>query len=176
MPRSKLRLAIVVALLLIAGGCASVGGGVPGIDNFDEVQAGSIYRGAQPARAGIETLKSRGVRTIINLRHDPQGWEEKQVVAAGINYIWIPMFASDVKPAQVDDALSALASAQRPIFIHCRLGRDRTGLAVGAFRIVQQDWTQEQAIKELYDHGYNWALYPGIERYLRTLEKKRRPI
>lgn len=146
-----------------------------GIGNFDEVQACVIYRGAQPERAAIKSLERRGVRTVINLRHDPRAWEEKSVIDAQMSYVWVPMFASDVKPAQVEIALHAIESAQRPIFIHCRFGCDRTGLAIGAYRIVDQKWSADRAVKELYDHGYHWALYPGIERYLRTLEERPQP-
>src|SRR5689334_5473566 len=103
-------------LSCIAGACASVGGSAKGISNFGEVTGSSIYRGAQPTAAGIETLKSLGVRTVINLRHDPESWEEAKMVEAGFTYIWIPMFASDVKPGQVENVLHALESAQRPVF------------------------------------------------------------
>ena len=162
---------LTLTLAILLPGCATVGRSVRGIDNFDVVESGVVYRGAQPSHQGIETLKSLGVRTIVNLRHDPRAWEERECIAAGIDYIWIPMFASDVKPAQVENVLRAFGTAERPIFVHCRFGRDRTGLAVGAWRLTDGDWPREKIIEELHVHGYNWLAYPGIERYLRSVKR-----
>jgi uncharacterized protein (TIGR01244 family) len=166
----------VLLLILLAGGCSSVGRKVNGIGNFDVVDPprSHLYRGAQPTRQGIATLKSMGVRTVINLRDDPPSWEEAAVVAAGMNYVWIPTSPLREDPGQIRNCLRILQSAEQPIFIHCRQGRDRTGLEVAAYRLTtqQKTWTLEMAIQDLRAHGYNWALFPGIEQYLRTTDFK----
>jgi hypothetical protein len=30
-----------------------------------------------------------------------------------------------------------------------------------------QGWDRGRTVEELRAHGYNWAVYPGIERYVR---------
>ena len=157
------------AILLLTSGCATVGKSEHGIDNFDEVQPGALYRGAQPSRDGIVLLKQRGVRTVINLRDDPPPWEKGAAEQAGLHYVSIPMNAGNVDRSAVGKLALAMQLEPRPLFVHCKVGCDRTGLAVAMFRVSQQRWTSADAIKDLYAHGYHWLLFPGIERYVRTL-------
>ena len=166
-----MRLFPLLILALLAG-CQTVGRNVVGIDNFALVEDhdGGILRGAQPSPEGYQTLAARGVKTVINLRDDANPGEITELHNAGIKYDLIRTSAADVRPEQIQTFLEKLRTEPRPIFIHCRMGRDRTGLEVACYRIVDQNWPREKAIKELYDHGYNWALYPGIERYLRTFD------
>jgi hypothetical protein len=32
------------------------------------------------------------------------------------------------------------------------------------------EWTRDRAIRDLHAHGYNWFLFPGIERFIRTAD------
>jgi protein tyrosine phosphatase (PTP) superfamily phosphohydrolase (DUF442 family) len=164
---------LVLLVALLSGGCATVGQRVEGIANFDTVESPApIYRGAQPSVKGIATLQSMGVRTVINLRDDPPAWEEQAVVSAGMNYIWIPTSPLREDPGQIRAFLRAMQSAERPLFIHCLQGRDRTGLEVAIYRLThrQSEWTRERVIQDLRAHGYNWMLFPGIERYIRSTD------
>jgi hypothetical protein len=49
-----------------------------------------------------------------------------------------------------------------PEYVHCLMGRDRTGLAIVAFRVRVQRWTREAALNDLDAHGYNWVMYPNV--------------
>jgi uncharacterized protein (TIGR01244 family) len=156
-------------LLPLVTGCATVGKNVTGIDNFAQVDD-ALYRGAQPSEDGVETLRQQGVRTIINLRDDPNPAEPAWAERAGITYIAIPSKATKVEPAKVAEFLQDVEHAPRPVFIHCRQGRDRTGLDVAVYRIVYQGWTRDAALKDLYDHGYHWAVFPGIAKYVKSFD------
>ena len=157
--------ATYVILCFISGCASTVGQRVPGIDNFAEVEPG-LFRGAQPSSAGIKELAKRGIRTIINLRDDPVSSEPKGAAAAGMNYVHIPSNAAIVSPAKINRFLQQVQTQPRPIFVHCRAGRDRTGLEIAMYRLVVEKWPRDRAIAELYAHGYNWMLYPGIAQYL----------
>ena len=165
----RLFLPVVLAALLLAG-CKSVAQRVNGVNNFAVVQdpPHTIYRGAQPSEAGIDTLRQRGVRTIINLRDDPMPDEQEIVERAGLQYVHIPTSPWKVEPAKVQEFLKQIETVPRPVFVHCALGRDRTGLEIAVYRIVVQKWSRQDAIAELYAHGYDWALYPHIAKYLKT--------
>jgi tyrosine-protein phosphatase SIW14 len=163
----------LLAMLLIAGGCtASTGTRLRGIDNFAVVDPGAaaLYRGAQPSGEGWGTLAEMGVKTVIDLRDDPVPAEQGALAHAGIRYVQIPWSAGAVDPRRVATFLERVRSEPRPIFVHCRLGCDRTGLEIAAYRIVEQGWSRGDAIKELHAHGYHWMFFPGIERYLRTFD------
>ena len=36
----------------------------------------------------------------------------------------------------------------KKIFVHCRVGVDRTGVAVASYRIAKEGWSPEEAMKE----------------------------
>src|SRR5215211_4759664 len=153
----------VIVLVMFAGGCATVGKHAPGLQNVDTVDPApnAIYRGGQPTRKGIETLQKMGVKTVIDLRNDRQHWEAQAVADAGMKYVNIKASAFDADPLVVEEFLKTVASAERPIYVHCKQGRDRTGLGIASYRLAFQgdEWTREEAIRELHAHGYHWFVF-----------------
>jgi tyrosine-protein phosphatase SIW14 len=170
---SPMRAVPNTALILILGlmvGCSTTGKNIAGINNFDTVKDGVLYRGAQPSREGIQTLKAQGVRTVVNLRDDPPSWEKEAVEQAGMNYVSIPSVAHKTDPAAIQRFLQTMKDGDKPVFVHCHVGRDRTGLNVATYRIVEEGATRDAAIKDLHDHGYQWLFFPGIEKYLKSFD------
>lgn len=104
--------------------------------NLHTVVAGQVYRGAQPPPELIEELvKDYGVRTIVNLRGCglPNDWYAKETQAVqrlGINQEDI-CFSALRLPSSVElrRLVEVIDKAQYPIYLHCRRGADRTGLA-----------------------------------------------
>ena len=169
------------SVTLFLAGCyqSKLGMAVPGIDNFGEVQGKEcvIYRGAQPEEKGITTLREKGVRTIINLRNDPDPREEEWAKAAGMRYVHIPSDPMNPKLPDVRKYLQIITCrlaapfvgepVKGPIFVHCYAGRDRTGMFVAAYRVAEQAWSTNQAIHELDAYGHNRLLFPQIHQFLR---------
>ena len=171
---SRLHLSLLT-LVLFAGGCgATVGRNLKGVPNFATVDDApeAIYRGGQPTKAGFKTLKEMGVKTVIDLRDDRVPWAKDAVTKNGMTYVNIPSNAARTSPTTIAAFLTAVSAAERPIYVHCKRGRDRTGLEVACYRLVhQQDrWTRAQAIEDLRRHGHQRVFFPGIERYLRTFD------
>src|SRR5258708_35836619 len=53
----------------------------------------------------------------------------------------------------------------KKIFVHCRLGNDRTGMMIAAYRMGEQGWSAEQAMKEMHFFGYtsvHHLMCPGL--------------
>ena len=166
---------LALAPMVLLVGCSTVGTRQAGIDNFAVVEKGpqGICRGAQPSSAGYATLKSRGVCSVIDLRDDAVPGARENAERAGLRYVHIPTNAAVTDPAKIRLFLDAMATAPHPVFVHCLAGRDRTGLEIAVYRIVVQGWSRETALRELYAHGYNWGLFPGIARYLKTFDPAR---
>ena len=162
------RVAILVCLSLVAG-CSTIGTKIPGVNNFDQVEPG-LLRGAQPSSGGFKTLADRGVKTVIDLRDDARHDEKQRVTELGMNYVWLPSNAAFSSPDQASRFLHFVQSSPRPIFVHCKAGCDRTGQNIAVYRIVMNGWTRQQAIDELYAHGYHWMLFPNIEHFLKTFQ------
>ena len=91
-----------------------------------------LYRGAQPTEAGIKELKQKGIRTVVNFRNEDKWikWEKEQVEKSGMNYVGLPWsITSSVKPELLDQFFEILDKPEnRPVFFHCKHGRDRTGV------------------------------------------------
>lgn len=128
---------------------------VAGVKNFGEVTP-YLYRGAQPTREGLKALAGMGVDIVVDLRLSGQSSERKVVTADGMKYISIPwhcMFPSDKKTALFLKVLRD--NPKKKIFVHCRFGDDRTGMMVAAYRMAVENWTPEQAWKEMRQFGLN---------------------
>jgi protein tyrosine/serine phosphatase len=148
---NRYRCCILLSVCVCAVGCASrapVGQRVDGVDNFGVVSH-DLWRGARPTTIGMQTLQQMGVKTIIDLEERDASAE----IPPGINYVRLPV--SPMRCDRVDGAalLRAIETSPKPIFIHCRQGRDRTGLAVAMYRCKVEGMPADDAIKEL--HAYN---------------------
>ena len=155
-------------LCMAATACGTVGQHRAGIDNFDQVSS-TLYRGAQPSEEGIRTLASYHVGTVINLRGGDDSREAKMVRDAGMTYLHLPLEAETVTVADAEKILALIADAPKPVFVHCHVGRDRTGLAVAAYRIRYQGWTLQAAVADMYKHGHFWLFYPKVRGALAQL-------
>lgn len=162
---------MLMAVVCLAG-CASQRGYQVAIPNFDRVD-GQVYRGAQPNALGIERLKAEGIRTVISLRGgDAWSAEEALCRAAGMAYTNVGM--RGVWPSQGDlvAAMAAMATAERPVFVHCQWGCERTGLVIGCYRI-DQGWSVAAAWNDAKVHGSSSlaGMKSALKGYARRMGK-----
>jgi tyrosine-protein phosphatase SIW14 len=141
--------------------------GIPNAGKISDV----LLRGAQPSEKGFAQLKKLGVTTIVNLRDESREvvWERKVTESLGLRYVNIPVRGwSPPFDNQVAQFLKLFHdTAGQRIFVHCYYGDDRTGVMVATYRIAQQDWTADQAVKEMYFFGFHHSLYPNMKSYVR---------
>lgn len=135
------------------------GADVTGIRNFHQVND-HIYRGAQPAAQGFQTLSKLGVKTVIDLREtgSRSRTEQELVEAAGMRYVSVPLSGIQApSDAQVAKLLAMLDDTSAgPVFIHCRRGADRTGTVCACYRIAHDRWPNEKALGEARSFGMSW--------------------
>ncbi|WP_425262893.1 tyrosine-protein phosphatase [Pseudomonas kulmbachensis] len=74
----------------------------------------------------------------------------------GVTQVQLPYRTNHVDDADVLAALRAIqtAQAQGPVLMHCKHGVDRTGLMAAMYRVVVQDWSKEDALKEMTQGGF----------------------
>lgn len=53
--------------------------------------------------------------------------------------------------------------AGQPILIHCTSGAQRTGVAIGTYRMLVQHWTAKQVVHELLENGWHRDDLPLID-------------
>jgi len=150
---------------------------LPGLENVGIVAPG-ILRGAQPDPEGYRTLKEMGVKTVINLRTTMH--EKEAVEALGMRSIEIPIsMVKLVEKEKVDAVLAAMHDpANQPVYVHCKLGQDRTGIVVASYRVVYDHWTLEEAEEEMQSYGFNdlWQhLKHFLHEYVEDMYRKNMP-
>jgi tyrosine-protein phosphatase SIW14 len=121
---------------------------IKGVPNAGQVTP-RLYRGAQPTAQGFEALAGLGINIVVDLRGSRED-ERERVAKLGMQYVAIPWHC----PFPKDDAFAQFLTLLRQnpgkkVFVHCRLGDDRTGMMVAAFRIAEQGWTAQEAMNEM---------------------------
>jgi tyrosine-protein phosphatase SIW14 len=138
-----------------------------GVPNAGEVTP-KLYRGAQPTAEGFKTLASMGVNIVVDLR----GLDKKeleQVNKLGMEYVAIPWhcpFPRDEAFAQFLELIQK--NPRKKVFVHCRLGDDRAGMTIAAYRMAEQGWTAPEAMKEMQAYGFSQShhfICPGLSSY-----------
>ena len=147
--------------------------GLAGLSNVGRVSPG-IFRGAQPLQEGYKTLKAMGIKTIINLRS--QHGEKDIVEAAGMQSIEIPMSVfRSVDIEKVNNIINSMINPDnQPVYIHCQLGQDRTGVVIAAYRMRVDGWSLSEAEAEMQSFGFNdlWLkLKKFVREYAESLEE-----
>jgi tyrosine-protein phosphatase SIW14 len=146
----------------------------PGIPNFHQVND-RIFRGAQPTDQGWDSLAKLGVKVVVDLRRDREDGdhfiaaEAKAVEAAGMRYVNIPMNGIVApRDADIRKALEIL-NGPDPVFVHCKLGKDRTGTVVACYRISHDRWNNGQAMDEARNIGLH-RIEVGMKRYISSYQ------
>jgi protein tyrosine phosphatase (PTP) superfamily phosphohydrolase (DUF442 family) len=153
------RLPIAVLVL----GLPVFAGSVPGIKNFDQVDA-HVYRGGQPTDEGLQYLARLGVNTIVDLREtgDRSNAEKRVVTGAGMKYVNVPMTGlTPPTDAEITGILAILEdNTTGPVFVHCLRGADRTGAVIAAYHISHDDWNNARALKDAKAHSMSFFQFP----------------
>jgi protein tyrosine/serine phosphatase len=139
-----------------------------GLVKFAEVTP-HLYRGGQPTAEGLVTLKKMGIAVVVDMRSGDRKSEKAAVEKLGMQYYkisWHCPFPSDEPFARLFKVIRE--NPDKKVFVHCRLGDDRTGMAVAAYRMSEQDWSADEAMDEMKEFGFRGAHHltcPGLASY-----------
>jgi protein tyrosine phosphatase (PTP) superfamily phosphohydrolase (DUF442 family) len=126
------------------------------IPDFGEVTP-TLYRGGQPKEHGFEALAKMGFQIVVDLRGDRDN-EREVVTGLGMQYIPMHWQCSFPKDGIFADFITLIRSNPgKKIFVHCRVGDDRTGMMVAAYRMSEEGWSAERARKEMTDFGFSFV-------------------
>ncbi len=143
--------------------------------NFHKVNE-NIYRSGQPDEDEFFSLYTfNGIRSVLNLR----GISDKDEINA-VNRRWknavtlyeIPLDTGNITEEDLYKILTVIRDAPKPLLIHCWHGRNRTGCAVAASRIVFENWSVADAIAELMkpEYGHFKNFYNNIPELIRKAD------
>lgn len=173
---TRRRLLVLAALLLCATGSVAIhrywASRLP--RRFAPVVAGKLYRSGAVTPAQLERLRrDYGIRRIICLLNPDAPITQAERAAAerlGLRWENVPLPGNGAStPAERREILRLLAEDDAgPTLVHCAAGTNRTGLAVGLYRLHFQDWSLDRVLVELRAFGFEDE--PHHENLRRALE------
>ena len=116
----------------------------------------TLYRSALPDAQSLPVLQSLKVHTVLSfIKDDDATW----LGQTPVRRLSIPLHADRVDDADVLRVLRTLQAAEEhgPVLMHCKHGRDRTGLMAAMYRTVIQGWSKDEAINEMRTGGFGDA-------------------
>lgn len=175
-------------VIAVAVACCLIGAVVTGlvwyhnypVHHFGVVQEGVLYRSAQPDAKGWEVLANKyHIKTVVSLRGNQDNeastqfwWQEEEAFCrrSGIAFVNFPI-GKRISPEDTVREFLKIARdpKNQPVLVHCEFGSARTGLAVGAYRIVVQGWTYDAALKEAREFRFKPDTLKEYDALLRKL-------
>jgi protein tyrosine phosphatase (PTP) superfamily phosphohydrolase (DUF442 family) len=153
---------IVISSQIATPAFASLSKTKAALPRFCVVDA-ALMRGGQPSESGLKELRDKGIKTIINLRHNDTTVKDegKEAAKLGLNYVSIPLDGIH-KPsaAAIEQFLKVTQDPKaQPVFVHCEHGEDRTGVMVAIYRQEACKWNADMAYQEALFNGFHPAYY-----------------
>jgi len=133
--------------------------------NFAQVRPGLFRGGAATTPAEFETLVKRyDIKTIISFL-DPGNPKEVPLIelekrlskehGVALHYVAMP-FGAEPPQESVSKFLQLVNDpSNAPVYMHCRIGRDRTGAMAAVERIANEGFSGDRALAEMRSFGYN---------------------
>lgn len=141
---------------------------VEGLPNLHKV-SDRLYRSGQPTAEGMRAAERLGIRTVISLRSRQRDAARAEGTDLLLHHV--PMRAWHPRMAAAAAALNAIMASPGPVLVHCWHGADRTGLVVALYRMVEQGWPREAAIREMLEGGYGYhRIWRDIISFLREVD------
>ena len=146
------------------------------IKNFGQMDE-RFFRGAQPKEKQYKELAAIGIKTIIDLRDDPEEYEKREAEANGMRYVHLPMIAKKYPKAETVEEFLKLVDdpSTGKFFVHCAGGRHRTGVMGAVYRFNHYKWNFDQVYSEMkkYDFYTRWGhgdFKKFVEDYAETFQ------
>jgi hypothetical protein len=160
-----------LSLILLAISSVASAQAPTSLKHFSEIDK-DVYVGSKPhTDQDFEYLKAHNVHYILNARFLPflSGGEKRKAQRYGMKFISVPMNASPIAPSRyhVDQILRTLHAPEfQPVYVHCVLGRDRTSLILGLYKIYFLGLSKDAALAEMRKSGFRtvWFLH-GLKSY-----------
>ena len=144
---------------------------VHGVPNLVLVRDG-LWRSGQPTtQADWEYLKGVGITQVVKLNFESEG-TDNGAIAAGltVHYLGIEPSGdkdifSNITNTFVKPDENMLVQAETVIqagggvLVHCTHGQDRTGEVIGRSRVIDDNWSKDEAYTEMLNNHFHSSLH-----------------
>lgn len=140
-----------------------------------------LIRGSDVPVERIETLAKSGIQRVVNLRTISDKEVEKltaEYAKYGIEFINLPvnMFNFKKSMAAISDLIKSFAKDSKKTYAHCTYGKHRTGGFVAKWENMIDKKPIQDAIKDMYNHGYkvpHKVAFASIPKQLKATARER---
>lgn len=127
-----------------------------------------LFRGGEPTAVGLQNLPGFGIRTLLNLESTDAQFQRERAAgdSLGIAVFQIKISPLFLKPSQakLNRMISFLSDRSHyPLYIHCRNGEDRTGLAIALYRVFVEGVGPAIAYQEMLQYGFHPIAQAGLK-------------
>lgn len=126
--------------------------------NFYQISQ-NVFRSEQPSNELIPLLKKYQIGTVINLR--ARNEDAKVLRDQPFNLVHIPINTWSIDRNDLLEAMQTIQTAKQhnqKVLVHCYHGSDRTGATIAMYRIIFENWSIEDAVKEMKQGGYGFHI------------------
>lgn len=127
--------------------------------NFQVVRSGVLYRSGQMRPEHFDqVLRDHHIRTVICLNPEPaSAFEADACGRAGTSFVSLRMPGTGVgRPEDFEQVLAIVRDPSRqPVLVHCYAGANRTGATVALYRMLEEGWRMEDALREMDVAGFD---------------------
>lgn len=146
---------------------------ITGVSKFGEVTP-TLYRGDQPSHRGFVHLAQMGINIVVDTGRSHKN--KTLVEQLGMRYVSIPWHCPFPRDKTFVEFLKLIKdNPGKKIFVHCRYGDGRTGMMIAAYRMKEQGWTAQEALREMRDYGFKGLhalVCPGLTRYEKSFPQR----
>jgi protein tyrosine/serine phosphatase len=153
--------------------------------NLRVVDPGRLYRSGQLSQRELEkVIREHDIRTVVTFRYaddgevvPPDAAEEAYCRSRGIGYHrvqplrWWSLGGTPPADRSVREFLSVVRDPEAwPVLVHCYAGVHRTGAYCAVYRMECNNWTPEEALREMVSCGYDdldaeWDVLSYLRHY-----------
>lgn len=134
-------------------------------NNFYQI-SNHIYRSEQPNTTLITDLQKHNIQVVINLR--TRNEDAKVLKNQNLTLVQIPINTWSMNREDILKVMQVIQKAQEKdqnVLIHCYHGSDRTGASIAMYRIIFENWTTKEALREMKYGGYGFhPIWVNIEK------------
>jgi uncharacterized protein (TIGR01244 family) len=137
--------------------------------------------GGQPTEEQLQELARQGFKSVVNFRTEGEadqpvspGEEGAQALAAGLEYLHLPVSMKALDPATVDQFRQRYRELPKPIFAHCK-GGTRAGAMVMMHLASEQGMSGQQTLDQAEQMGFKCdqpALKQFVQQYVDNQTKR----
>lgn len=127
-----------------------------------------LFRSEQLSPQAYTLLKQQGIYTIVNLRFFDRNDDFQAFGNTDLKLVNTPLLTWAISTKDVANVLWEIEQNQKhgAVLVHCYHGADRTGLISAMYRVVYQDWSLDEAKREMLQGGYGFhSIWKNIENF-----------